>query len=302
MAGPSILILAAGIGSRFGGPKQIAAVDCYGHAIIDYSLFDAYRAGFRKVIFVIKKEIEKDFKERIGCRTERHFDVRYVFQDISMLPEGFTVPEGRVRPWGTAHAVYTARKEIEEPFAVLNADDFYGRGAFEALYGFLSSTQSDNEHAMVAYKLRKTLTEHGHVARGICAVENGILTDIVERTFVVKDGNDAAYKDDSGQFHHLPGDSRVSMNCWGFGKGFINELVCRFPAWLREQMPKNPEKGEYFLPFVVNSMIADGKGSVRVLECSDVWYGMTYREDMPAITKAIAAMQEAGLYSSKLLD
>ena len=299
---PCLVILAAGMGSRFGGLKQITAVDDRGHAIIDFSLYDAYRAGFRKVVFIIKHEIEEDFKAAVGRRMEKYFDVRYVFQQVDMLPEGYTVPPERKKPWGTAHAVLCAAEAIDGPFAVINADDFYGRGAFETIYGFLASHRSENDHAMVAYLLRNTVTEHGTVARGICQVEDGLLTDVVERTKIAKRGEDAAYTEDGETWIPLSGESRVSMNFWGFGLDMLRQLRDRFPAWLDENLPKNPEKAEYFLPFVTNALIHEGQGTVRVLPCHESWHGITYKEDMPDVLQYIARLRQEGVYPETLLD
>lgn len=299
---PTLVILAAGMGSRFGGLKQISAVDDNGHAIIDFSLFDAYRAGFRKVAFIIKREIEEDFKKAVGRRMEKYFDVKYIYQSLDRLPEGYGIPEGRVKPWGTAHAVMCCAGELDGPIAVINADDFYGRSAYKVLYDFLSADRPGNQHTMVAYLLKNTVTENGSVARGICQVENGLLTDVVERLGIVKQGEDAAYPNEDGELVSLSGLSRVSMNCWGFGSDMLRQLVKRFPAWLDENLPKNPLKCEYFLPFVANSVINDGSGTVEVLECAESWHGITYREDMPAVKQAIAEMRENGLYPETLLD
>lgn len=299
---PTLVILAAGMGSRFGGLKQITAVDDKGHAIIDFSLFDAYRAGFRKVAFIIKREIEEDFKNAVGRRMEKYFDVKYIYQSLDRLPEGYSIPEGRVKPWGTAHAVMCCAEEIDGPIAVINADDFYGAAAYTALYDFLSADRPGNQHAMVAYLLKNTVTENGSVARGICQVENGLLTDVVERLGIVKQGEDAAYPDETGKLIPLSGLSQVSMNCWGFGRDMLRQLVARFPAWLDENLPLNPLRCEYFLPFVANSLIKDGSGSVQVLECTESWHGITYREDMPAVIEAIGKLRERGIYPEALLD
>ena len=299
---PNLVILAAGMGSRFGGLKQITPVDPYGHAIIDFSLYDAYRAGFRKVVFIIKKEIEEDFKEFIGRRVEKYFEVEYVYQQLDKLPEGYSVPEGRAKPWGTGHATLCAMEAVDGPFAVINADDFYGPSAYEALYNFLSTLEKNDEHAMVAYELRKTVTENGSVARGICQVENGYLTDVVERTKIVKDGDNGAYTEDDVTYYPLPGETPVSMNCWGFGLSMMEELKKRFPAWLDENLKVNPLKCEYFLPFVANALIKDGEGQVRILNCSETWYGVTYKQDLESVTSAIARMRDEGRYPEKLLD
>jgi len=300
MQEPTLVILAAGMGSRFGGPKQIMPVDDYGHAIIDFSLFDAYKAGFRKVAFIIKHEIEEDFKAVIGTRMEKYFDVKYVYQQLDKLPEGYSLPDVRVKPWGTAHAVLCCKGIVDGPFAVINADDFYGPSAYTTLYNFLSQDRSEDEHMMVAYLLKNTVTENGHVARGICQVEDGLLTDVVERTHIEKRGEDAAFTEDGENFIPLSGDSQVSMNCWGFGKGMLDQLENRFPAWLDENLPKNPEKAEFFLPFAVNARLAAGRDSVAVVSTDECWYGMTYKEDMPTVKAAIAEMAAAGVYPAGL--
>ena len=299
---PTLVILAAGMGSRFGGLKQITAVDDHGHAIIDFSLFDAYRAGFRKVAFIIKHEIEEDFKAAVGRRMEKYFDVKYVFQQLDKLPKGYAVPEGRVKPWGTGHAVLCAKDAVNGPFAVINADDFYGPSAYTTVYDFLAAERPANEHAMVAYQLRNTVTEHGTVARGICQVENGFLTDVVERTKIKKDGENAAFTEDGETWVPVSGEAQVSMNFWGFGPSMMEELERRFPAWLDDNLPKNPEKCEYFLPFVANALIKENEGSVRVLDCHETWHGITYREDMPDVVNYIASLREQGVYPETLLD
>ena len=302
MREPTLVILAAGMGSRFGGLKQIMAVDDFGHAIIDFSLYDAYRAGFRKVAFIIKHEIEEDFKAAVGRRMEKYFDVKYVYQQLDLLPEGYSVPEGRVKPWGTGHAVLCCRGIVDGPFAVINADDFYGRAAYEAMYDFLSKERPGTEHAMVAYQLRNTVTETGYVARGICQVENGLLTDVVERTHIEKHGEVISFTEDGESYTPLPADVPVSMNCWAFSNSMLDELYKRFPAWLDANLPVNPTKCEYFLPFVTNAMIKDGEGTVAVLPCHEQWYGMTYKEDFPTVVNAIKVLRDEGVYPEKLLD
>ena len=302
MQEPTLVILAAGMGSRFGGLKQITPVDEHGHAIIDFSLFDAYRAGFRRVAFIIKHEIEADFKAVVGRRAEKYFDVRYVYQQIENLPEGYSVPEGRTKPWGTGHAVLCAAQAVDGPFAVINADDFYGRTAYTALYDYLTGERPENEHAMVAYQLKKTVTESGSVARGICRVEDGFLTDVVERTRIEKRGSDAAYTEDGENWLPLSGELPVSMNCWAFSHSMMDELIKRFPAWLDENVPKNPMKCEYFLPSVANALIKDGEGSVRVLNCHETWYGVTYKEDLQSFKDAMKRMRAEGIYPEALLD
>ena len=302
MQEPTLVILAAGMGSRFGGLKQITAVDDHGHAIIDFSLYDAYRAGFRKVVFIIKHEIEEDFKNRVGRRMEKYFDVKYVYQQLDVLPAGYSVPEGRVKPWGTGHAVMCCAGVVDGPFAVINADDFYGPTAYSTLFDFLKEDRAENEHAMVAYELRKTVTENGSVARGICSVENGYLTDVVERTHIEKRGDDAAFTEDGVNFVPVSGSVPVSMNCWGFGKAMLQELNDRFPAWLDENLPANPLKCEYFLPSVANAVIKENRGSVRILNCHETWHGITYKEDMDSVVNYLAELRRQGIYPDSLLD
>ena len=302
MQEPTLVILAAGMGSRFGGLKQITAVDDHGHAIIDFSLYDAYRAGFRKVVFIIKNEIEEDFKNRVGRRMEKYFDVKYVYQQLDVLPAGYSVPEGRVKPWGTGHAVMCCAGVVDGPFAVINADDFYGPSAYSTLFDFLKEDRADNEHAMVAYELRKTVTENGSVARGICSVENGYLTDVVERTHIEKRGDDAAFTEDGVNFVAVSGSVPVSMNFWGFGKSMLRELQGRFPAWLDENLPANPLKCEYFLPSVANAVIKENRGSVRILNCHETWHGITYKEDMDSVVNYLAKLRRQGIYPNSLLD
>ena len=298
---PTLVIMAAGMGSRFGGPKQITPVDAQGHIIIDFSLFDAWRAGFRKVAFIIKKEMEADFREVIGERMENYFEVSYIYQELARLPEGYTIPDGRSKPWGTGHAVACCKGVVDGPFAVINADDFYGPTAFSTIYDYLANNTDDSAYAMVGYRLRNTVTEFGSVARGVCEVADGKLTNITERTKIYKRGNDAAYTEDDGQtFTDIAGDTIVSMNLWGFSGAFIDQLWSRFPAFLDKNLPVNPLKCEYFLPFVVDEQIKDGSASVSVLPCEETWYGVTYREDLESVQQAIADMKANGIYKEDL--
>ena len=299
---PALVVMAAGMGSRFGGLKQIEPVDEQGHILMDFSLFDAHRAGFRDLEFNNKPQLEDSFRARIGRRMEQYFNVRYVFQTVDQLPAGYTVPEGRVKPWGTGHAVLCAAKAVEGPFAVINADDFYGPGAFRAIYDYLSANTDESAYAMVGYRLRNTVTEHGSVARGICQVEHGLLTGITERTKIFKRGAGGAYTEDGVTFVDLPGDTLVSMNLFGFTHRMMEELQARFPAFLDENLPVNPQKCEYFLPSVVNQQLEEGTASVRVLPCEEVWYGVTYREDLQAVKDAISARKAAGAYSQGLWE
>jgi NDP-sugar pyrophosphorylase family protein len=300
MKEPTLVIMAAGMGSRFGGLKQVEPMDPEGHPILEFSLFDARRAGFRRVVFIIKKELEQEFRNRVGERMERYFQVDYVFQELGRLPEGFLVPEGREKPWGTGHAVACCKGVVDGPFAVINADDFYGQTAFSALYDYLSTNQDDSRYAMVGYQVRNTVTEHGSVSRGVCEVENGFLTGVTERTKIFKRGNDAAYTEDGEHFVALSGDAIVSMNCWGFSAAMLDRLWTEFPAFLTRNLEKNPLKCEFYLPSVVNAQLTDGSATVRVLPCAESWYGITYREDVETVRRAIAEMKAKGVYPKEL--
>ena len=292
--------MAAGMGSRFGGLKQITPVDDQGHIIMDFSLYDARRAGFRKVVFIIKEAIADTFRKNIGDRMEPYFDVRYAYQELDKLPEGYSVPEGRVKPWGTAHAIACAKDVIDGPFAVINADDFYGRTSFQAIYDFLVSGAPVNQQAMVGYRLKNTITENGSVARGVCQVENGLLVDITERTRIERRPEGIAYTEDGEQFHVLPDDTLVSMNLWGFHREMMEEFTGRFEAFLQENLPKNPMKCEYYLPSVANAQIQEGLGTIRVLPTAECWHGVTYREDLQSVWDAVAQMKAEGIYPEKL--
>ena len=302
MQEPTLVIMAAGMGSRFGGLKQITAIDDNGHAIIDYSLFDAKRAGFKKIVFIIKHEIEESFKEAVGKRMEKYFDVKYVFQQLDCLPEGYAVPEGREKPWGTGHAVACCKDAVDGPFAVINADDFYGPGAYKEIFDYLKEDRPNSEYAMVGYRLRNTVTENGHVSRGGCEVEDGYLTGITERTHIEKRGSDAAYTEDGESFTDISGDAIVSMNFWGFSTQMLTELNSRFAKFLDKNLPVNPLKCEYFLPFIANEQLEEGLCTVQVLDCNETWYGMTYREDLDSVKSAIAKMRENGTYPEKLWE
>ena len=299
---PTLVIMAAGMGSRFGGLKQMTPVDDEGHFIIDFSLYDAYQAGFRRVAFIIKHEIETTFRETIGARMERIFHVDYVFQELSCLPEGFTVPEGRKKPWGTAHAVACCRGIVEGPFAVINSDDFYGREAYAAIYRFLTENETPHHYAMLGYQLRNTVTEFGSVARGVCHVENGFLRDITERTKIFKRGDDAVFTEDGETFTPISGDTLVSMNFWGFTPQILEEIWAKFPAFLEENLPVNPEKCEFYLPTVVGDQLKAKTACVRVLPCMEAWYGVTYKEDLPNVKLAIGRMKNEGKYPQNLWD
>ena len=297
MRNPTLVIMAAGMGSRFGGPKQTTPVDEAGHFILHYSLFDAHRAGFRKVVFIVKPGMEAEFAEALGSGVQEHFDVRFAPQALDALPEGYAVPAERQKPWGTAHAVLCAAGEIDGPFAVINADDYYGVTAFQVLYDFLAADRPESEYAMVGFRLRNTVTEHGSVARGVCEVENGLLRGVTERTKIVKRGEDAAFTEDDGKtWTDLSGDTLVSMNFWGFTPLYLYELAKRFPAFLENEVPKNPLKSEYFVPSVVNAQLQEGSASIAVLDTPDAWHGVTYPEDLPGVKQALKALTDAGMY------
>ena len=297
----SLVVMAAGLGSRYGGLKQIAPVDPNGHILMDYSIYDALRAGFDRVVCIIKPEMREDFYEVIGHRLEKHVEVRYAYQRLDNLPAGYSVPEGRTKPWGTAHALLCAKEQIDAPFAVINADDFYGRDAFAAIAAFLREKHGAGEHAMVGYRIENTLTENGHVARGVCETdENGFLRGVTERTHIEPREGGAAFTEDGEHFTFAPAGTIVSMNLWGFQPGVMEEIDRRFAPWLDETLPVNPLKGEYFLPLIPNALIHEGKGSVRVLSTHEKWYGVTYHDDMPKLQAALAGMRADGVYPEGL--
>ena len=297
----SLVVMAAGLGSRYGGLKQIAPVDPNGHILMDYSIYDALRAGFDRVVCIIKPEMREDFYEVIGHRLEKHVEVRYAYQRLDNLPAGYSVPEGRTKPWGTAHALLCAKEQIDAPFAVINADDFYGRDAFAAIAAFLREKHGAGEHAMVGYRIENTLTENGHVARGVCETdENGFLRGVTERTHIEPREGGAAFTEDGEHFTFVPAGTIVSMNLWGFQPGVMEGIDRRFAPWLDETLPVNPLKGEYFLPLIPNALIHEGKGSVRVLSTHEKWYGVTYHDDMPKLQAALAGMRADGVYPEGL--
>lgn len=303
MKEPILVILAAGMGSRYGGLKQMDPVGPSGEAILDYSVFDAKRAGFRRVIFLIKHEIEADFKRVVGSRIEKHMDVTYAFQQLDMLPEGCRVPEGRVKPWGTGHAVWCCREYIDAPFLVINADDYYGVEAYRIAYEKLSKLADDDKarYFMVGYELRNTLTENGYVSRGVCATdEAGCLTTVTERTHIIGTCDGPMYTEDGETYHRLPADVPVSMNMFGFTPSIVAEMQATFPAFHAKALAENPMKAEFFLPGVVNGMLEKGTASVEVLKCPSRWYGVTYQEDKPQVKAALAKMAEDGLYPTPL--
>ncbi len=303
---PVLVVLAAGMGSRYGGLKQIDPVGSQGESILDFSLFDAYAAGFETAVIIIKEVIRKDFMEAVGQRLAKSpLEIRYAYQELDKLPEGFQVPEGRVKPWGTSHAVLCAKEQIDgAPFAVINADDYYGKDAFKVIYNFLqNNTDTDTyNYAMVGYELGKTVTDHGSVARGVCvAGDNGYVQDVVERTRIEKYDGGIHFTTDGGEsWTDLPENTPVSMNFWGYTPSFLEEVEARFPAFLRDEVPLNPEKAEMFLPMTVGQLLKEGKATVKLLHSADKWFGVTYAADKPGVVAALKEMTDKGLYPDGL--
>ena len=299
----TLVIMAAGMGSRYGGLKQIDAVGENGEIIIDYSIYDAIKAGFNKLVFIITKDLDKAFREVIGDRISKYIEVEYAYQELDKLPTGYSVPDGRTKPWGTAHAIICAADKINGPFAVINADDFYGRETFTTLADYLKKTDNNGknvwEFCMAGFILKNTVTENGHVARGICTVdENGNLEDIVERTKIMYRGDKICYTEDDKLWHEIDSDSIVSMNCWGFTKEFLPEIEGMLPKFLDENM--NNLKAEFYLPTAVDTMLKAGKCKVKVLKTHDKWFVVTYTEDKPLVEESIRQMTAEGKYPKKL--
>ena len=298
---PILVIMAAGMGSRFGGLKQIEPVSDKGDIILDFSLYDARLAGFEKAIFIIKKENEQDFRNLIDNKAGKYMEVEYVYQELNDLPSGYLMPTNREKPWGTAHAVLSARNAANNsPIAVINADDYYGPEAFKNIYDFLLSAV-DNEkyqYCMVGYQIENTLTENGHVSRGVCQTsEDGKLTKITERTKIQWKGKKIVYTENDGNtWEELPPGTIVSMNFWGFTPSMMKEMEARFPAFLDNALSENPTKGEFFLPGVVDELIQEDKAAVKVLKSTDRWYGVTYKEDKESVVSAIKSMKKKGIY------
>lgn len=284
----TLVVMAAGMGSRFGGLKQIEPIGPGGQAIVDFSVYDAKAAGFNKVVFIIKREIEKEFKEIVGSRIEKMIDVDYAFQELDMLPEGFKCPEDRQKPWGTAHAIYCARDKVTTPFAVINADDYYGKGAYKKMYEHLKKQQGD--FCMVGFRLQNTLTENGTVSRGICEVENGVLKSVTERTKIL----DCKYTEDDENWVSLPEDCIVSMNMWGFTPDVFKYVENDLKKFFAEKI--NVPKVEYYLPTVVSNVIENGEKNVSVLVAEDRWYGVTYKEDKQNVVSALGKKIADGEY------
>jgi len=305
MEKPVLVVLAAGIGSRYGGLKQMDSVGGHGQCLIDYSLYDARRAGFETVIFVIKQELETDFREMVGDRVSKGMAVRYAFQRLEDLTEGIDMPARRSKPWGTTHAVLAARELIGGPFAVINADDYYGPEAFRVIYDYLAHHPDRPDcfqYAMVGYHLGKTLSENGGVTRGVCRTnQDGLLESIVEQQGIEKDGSGGRFTPDGGlDWVSLSGDTLVSMNFWGFQRSFLDEAKARFPTLLHRALSHHPENGEVQLPVMVADMLDRGRAQVRVLSSGEQWFGVTYREDKPAVVAALAEKTRQGLYPDDL--
>ena len=300
---PVLVVMAAGMGSRYGGLKQIDPVGSQGEAILDYSLFDAHEAGFETAVIIIKNAIREDFMQTVGKRLEKcPMEIRYAFQEIEKMPAGFSIPEGRIKPWGTSHAVLCARSEIDgAPFAVINADDYYGKSAFKVIYEYLADpARTETDYCMVDYMLGNTVTENGSVARGVCKEKDGFLTDIVERTRIETYENGIHFTEDGESWEDLSFDTVVSMNMFGFANSFLDQLDARFPAFLEKQVPQNPEKAEYLLPRTVDELLKEGKAAVKILTSPDKWYGVTYAADKPTVVAALAQMTASGKYPDGL--
>lgn len=300
---PVLVVLAAGMGSRYGGLKQIDALGGNGEAILDYSIYDAYQAGFRTAVILIKEAIREDFMATVGKRlASSPMEIRYAYQELNKLPAGYSVPEGRVKPFGTGHAIICAGEEVgNAPFVVINADDFYGRTAFQKMYEFLSAATDPFDYCMVGYELGKTVTDNGSVARGVCSTDaQGNLTTITERTRIEKYPGGIHFTEDGETWTDLPADTTVSMNFMGFMPSFLEEAMELFPKALDEILAKNPLKGEYFLPAIVQQMLTEGRATMKVLTSPDKWYGVTYAADKPVVVAALKKMTEDGIYPEKL--
>jgi UTP-glucose-1-phosphate uridylyltransferase len=296
---PTLLILAAGMGSRFGGLKQVEPVGPNGEAIIDYTIYDAIRAGFGKVVFIIRESFADAFRKKFDAKLKGKIDVEYVFQELNNLPEGFALPQGREKPWGTAHAILVAKDVVKEPFCALNADDFYGKEAYQVMADFLTSSTDKTEYSMVGYQLKNTLSDFGSVSRGICAVDdNNNLLKIVETTKIVKKDDGVVSIEADGSEHALTGNENASMNIWGFKPSIFETLENKFVEFLKTEIHK--PKSEMYIPSVVFEMIDEKLASVKVLEADSPWFGVTYKEDKPLVVNKLRALIDAGEYPKKL--
>ncbi len=295
---PTLVILAAGIGSRYGGVKQMDEIGPSGESILDYSVYDAIRAGFGKVVFVLNPKIIDDFKSVFEPRLKGKIETAYVLQELDNIPEGVEFNPERVKPWGTGHAVLVTKDEVHTPFAVINADDFYGRQAFNVLGKYLSGLRNDDTHyAMVGFRLKNTLSDNGSVSRGVCTLENGLLTDVVERTKIYRKDGEIIFEED-GEPHKIDGNSPVSMNFWGFTPKYFEQSEQFFSDFIRENAGEL--KAEFYIPYVVNKLITEGSADVKVLESADRWFGVTYREDKPVTIENIRSLVNEGKYPENL--
>lgn len=306
MEKPVLVVLAAGLGSRYGGNKQIDPVGNHGQLIIDYSIYDARKAGFETVVFIINHRIKDVFEEAIGRRLSKVMNVRYAYQEMEDLPKGYKVPEGRSKPWGTSHAVLSAKNVIDGPFAIINADDYYGPHAFELVYNYLvqnAMEEDSTKNCMVSYLVKNTVTINGSVTRGVCHDKDGFLADIKETSNIqIKDNKIVTIADDGHSYITLDDNTLVSMNLWGFTKSFMKEIENGFPPFLDQTLKTNPLKGEYFLPITVDNLVKNKRGSVEILVSDDRWFGVTYKEDKPGVVSSIKAKTEAGQYPDNLWE
>lgn len=301
---PTLVIMAAGMGSRYGGLKQVDKITEAGEIILDFSLYDAMMAGFSRAVFIIREEHRELFRELVDERAGRFMDIEYAYQKLDDIPEGFEIPEGREKPWGTGHAVLSCRHLINGPFAVINADDYYGPGSFASVYEYLSDNKDNDKYAfcMAGYQLKNTVTENGHVSRGVCEIDDkGFLKQVTERTKIMKTADGIAYTEDDGAtWVKLDPDTVVSMNFWGFSASMMEEMKREFPQALEKIMETNPLKGEYYLPFAADRLVQEGKAEVKVMTSPDKWYGVTYKEDKEDVQNALQAMKDRGMYPEKL--
>ena len=301
---PTLVIMAAGMGSRYGGLKQVDRITEAGEIILDFSLYDAMMAGFSRAVFIIREEHRELFRELVDERAGRFMDIEYAYQKLDDIPEGFEIPEGREKPWGTGHAVLSCRNLIKGPFAVINADDYYGPGSFASVYEYLSENRDDDKYSfcMAGYQLKNTVTENGHVSRGVCETDDkGFLRKVTERTKIMKDSGTIAYTEDDGStWVTLDPDTVVSMNFWGFSAAMMDEMKQELPHELEKILETNPLKGEYYLPFAADRLVQEGKARVKVITSPDKWYGVTYKEDKEDVQNALQAMKDKGMYPEKL--
>lgn len=299
---PILLIMAAGVGSRYGGLKQIDKIGPNGEVLLELSVHDAIKAGFEKIVFILREEIEEEFKSLIGNKLEKYAEIKYAIQKINNLPDGYTVPTDRTKPWGTGQAILCAKDVVDAPFVAINSDDFYGQEAFKKIYKFLTTNTDENMYGMIGYKLCNTLSENGHVARGICKVKDGYLEEVIERTKIIKKGESAFYTEDDVNWSELEYDSTVSMNMWAFNNNIFKELEDQFKTFLDTEVIENPKKSEYFIPSVVSSLLANNKIKVKVMESNEKWYGVTYQEDKYIVREAIENMIKEGVYNKNIWE